>query len=243
MRARRASNRLLGLAGLGLLWCLLGGGAAPVAAEPGAEPWISLFDGRTLAGWRGYHAEDGAGGWEVTDGALYGAGGQGDLMTVARYADFELELEWKVSAGGNSGIFYLAMPGLPAIFEGAPEMQVLDDAGHRDGADALTSAGAAYGLYAAPRGVVRPAGSWNQVRIRVLGNEVEHWLNGQRVVRYTLGSADWRARVRASKFRAWPDYGMSRRGHIGLQDHGDPVWYRHLRLRPLQGAMGPEYNP
>lgn len=240
MKRGKTQARLAALAARALLGCLLGASAPLLAAEPAAGSWISLFDGDTLHGWRGYHDAEPAGSWEASDGVLYGAGGQGDLMTVARYADFELALEWKVSAGGNSGIFYLAMPGLPAIYQGAPEMQVLDDAGHRDGADALTSAGAAYGLYAAPRGVVRPAGSWNEVRIRVLGNEVEHWLNGQRVVSYTLGSADWRARVRASKFHAWPDYGMSRRGHIGLQDHGDPVWYRQLRLRPLQGTAGPE---
>lgn len=196
--------------------------------------WTRLFDGETLAGWRGYHTEAIPPGWRVEDGTIHFSAGKGDLMTVARFADFELQLEWKVAEGGNSGIFYLATPGHDAIYMGAPEMQVLDDALHVDGGNPLTSAGAAYGLYAAPRGAVKPAGEWNAVRIRVLGNDVEHWLNGQRIVQYTLGSDEWRARVRASKFNDWPMYGMSRRGHIGLQDHGDPVWYRNLRIRSLE---------
>ena len=154
-------------------------------------------------------------------------------MTVAQFADFEPALEWKVAEGGNSGIFYLATPGHDAIYMGAPEMQVLDDAVHDNGRDPLTSAGANYGLYPAPRGVVKPAGEWNAVKIRVLGNDVEHWLNGQKIVEYTLGSPEWRERVKNTKFNDWPMYGMSRRGHIGLQDHGDPVWYRNLKIRAI----------
>jgi hypothetical protein len=110
-------------------------------------------------------------------------------------------------------------------------MQVLDDAHHRDGRDPLTSAGADYALYPAPRGVVRPAGEWNQARIVVQGDHVEHWLNGQKLLEYTLGSPDWTARVAASKFSGWKAYGKAARGHIGLQDHGDEVWYRDIKIR------------
>ncbi len=200
----------------------------------GDDGWTPLFDGETLSGWRGYNDEAIPPGWRVEDGAIHFSDGKGDIMTAAQYADFELELEWKVAEGGNSGIFYLATTGLDAIYMGAPEMQVLDDAKHRDGGSPLTSAGAAYGLYPAPRGVVKSAGEWNAVRIRVLGNDVEHWLNGEKIVSYTLGSAEWRELVRNAKFRDWPMYGMARRGHIGLQDHGDPVWYRNLRIRHLE---------
>ena len=207
--------------------------SSPFAEEPEAE-WRDLFDGQTLTGWRGYHSLSTPPGWRVEDGAIHFSDGKGDLVTTAEFADFELALEWRVAEGGNSGIFYLAPLGFDAIYMGAPEMQVLDDARHRDGGDPLTSAGAAYGLYPAPRGVVNPAGEWNHVRIRVLGNDIEHWLNGERIVAYTLGSAEWRKLVRESKFKEWPMYGMARRGHIGLQDHGDPVWYRNLRIRSLE---------
>jgi hypothetical protein len=206
----------------------------PLLAEEPEADWISLFDGESLNGWRGYDSLDIPPGWRVVDGTIHFSDGKGDLVTTSEFSDFELALEWKVSDGGNSGIFYLAPLGFDAIYMGAPEMQVLDDAKHRDGGDPLTSAGAAYGLYPARRGVVKPAGDWNHVRIRVLGNDVEHWLNGQRIVAYTLGSAEWRKLVRDSKFNEWPMYGMARRGHIGLQDHGDPVWYRNLRIRPLE---------
>jgi hypothetical protein len=208
--------------------------SSALLANPSDSGWQSLFDGKSLNGWRGYDSLDIPPGWRVEDGSIHFADGKGDLVTTSEFADFELALEWKVADGGNSGIFYLATLGFEAIYMGAPEMQVLDDALHRDGGNPLTSAGAAYGLYPAPRGVVKPAGEWNEVRLRVLGNDVEHWLNGERIVTYTLGSEEWRTLVRESKFNEWPMYGMARRGHIGLQDHGDPVWYRNLRIRSLE---------
>lgn len=204
------------------------------SASADGHGWVDLFDGATLDGWRGYQHEGIPPGWRVENGEIHFADGKGDIMTAASYADFELELEWKVAEGGNSGVFYLATLGHDAIYMGAPEMQVLDDAKHYDGGNPLTSAGAAYGLFPAPRGVVKPAGTWNVARVKVLGNDVEHWLNGEKIVSYTLGSAEWRERVKHSKFNDWPMYGMARRGHIGLQDHGDPVWYRNLRIRSLK---------
>jgi hypothetical protein len=112
-------------------------------------------------------------------------------------------------------------------------MQVLDDAGHPDGKSPLTSAGADYALYPAPLGVVRPAGEWNDVGLIVRGNHVEHWLNGTKVVDYELGSPDWEQRVKASKFAEWPTYGRAASGHIALQDHGDWVAYRNIKIRVL----------
>jgi hypothetical protein len=112
-------------------------------------------------------------------------------------------------------------------------MQVLDDAGHVDGKNRLTSAGSNYGLHAAPAGVVKPVGEWNQVRLLVRGSHVEHWLNGQKVVEYELWTPEWEALVKASKFVEWPGYGRATRGHIALQDHGDWVAYRNIRIRAL----------
>lgn len=198
-----------------------------------AAGWQLLFDGQTLNGWRAYREGEPVRGWTVEDGALIRTGPGGDTVTDRMFRNFELSLEWKVAEGGNSGIFYRAAPGSRWIYHSAPEMQVLDDERHLDGKSRLTSAGANYGLYPAPRGVVRPAGQWNRVRLVVDGNHVEHWLNGTRVVDYELGSPDWQARVAKSKFAAWPEYGKAAEGFIGLQDHGDRVAYRNIKIRIL----------
>ena len=199
-----------------------------------AAGWTLLFDGSTLAGWRGYNAPGKpVVGWQVVDGTITRAEHGGDIVTDSVYRDFELSLEWKVPPGGNSGVFYRALETADPIYHSAPEMQVLDDAGHVDGKNPLTSAGAAYGLYAPPAGVVKPAGEWNTARVVVRGNAVEHWLNGQKVVSYELGSADWKAKVAASKFNDWKAYGTGQEGRIGLQDHDDRVQFRSIKLRAL----------
>jgi 3-keto-disaccharide hydrolase len=188
----------------------------------------------TTTMWRGFKMDTLPSGWQVVDGALTRVASGGDIVTRKKYRDFELTLEWKVAPGGNSGIFYRASEDDDAIYWTAPEMQVLDDAGHRDGQTRLTAAGADYGLYPAPAGVVKAAGEWNSVRILVRGNHVEHWLNGVKVVEYELGSSDWLAKVQASKFAPHPHYGRNAEGYIGLQDHGDWVAYRNIHIRELQ---------
>jgi 3-keto-disaccharide hydrolase len=204
-----------------------------VTPQERAAGWRPLFDGKTTTGWRGYKKADMPGGWQAVDGALTRAGQAGDIVTNDQFGNFELALEWKLAPGGNSGIFYRVTEEGQAAYETGPEMQVLDDARHVDGHNRLTSAGSSYGLYAAPAGVVKPAGEWNAVRIVVNGPHVEHWLNGVKVVDYELGSADWEKRVAGSKFNAWPGYGRAKRGHIALQDHGDWVAYRNIKIREL----------
>lgn len=204
-----------------------------LTADERAQGWRLLFDGESLDGWRGFRRDDLPGGWAARDGMLQRVGPGGDIITDEQFENFELSLEWRVEEAGNSGIFYLASEDADRIFESAPEMQILDDAGHADGGSPLTSAGSNYALHPAPRGVVRPAGEWNHARIVVDGGEVEHWLNGQQIVAYELGSDDWQRRVAESKFAEWPTYGQARRGHIGLQDHGDPVWFRNIKVREL----------
>ena len=198
-----------------------------------AEGWRLLFDGRSLEGWRGYNMDGLPGGWSVEDGLLVRSGPGGDIITDEQFEDFELVLDWRVEEAGNSGVFYRAAEGEEWIYHSAPEMQVLDDAGHRDGRNPVTSAGSNYGLNPAPRGVVRPAGEWNRARIVVEGSSVEHWLNGTKVVDYELGSPEWEDAVRGSKFVEWPAYGRAPRGHIGLQDHGDRVYFRNLKIREI----------
>jgi hypothetical protein len=212
--------------------------AAPPAdrsdADPGAAAaaWRPLFDGVTTNGWRGFRRTDAAG-WQVVDSALTRVGEGADLITQDQFANFELELEWKVAPGGNSGILFRVTEDAQQTYHTGPEMQVLDDAAHQDGQSRLTSAGSNYALHAAPEGVVRPAGEWNAVRLVVNGAHVEHWLNGVKIVEYQLWTPAWDSLVAASKFVEWPGYGRARRGHIALQDHGDTVAYRNIRIREL----------
>ncbi|MEO7520973.1 MAG: DUF1080 domain-containing protein [Gemmatimonas sp.] len=215
---------------------VLGATQSRNTAAPPREsiPWQSLFDGTTLAGWHGFKTPGKApAGWQAVDGTLTRVAEAGDLVTDRTYANFELALEWRIAPGGNSGILYRIDPTADVTYESAPEMQVLDDAGHADGASRLTSAGAAYGLYPSPEGALKPVGEWNAARLVVDGAHVEHWLNDQRVVEYVLWSPEWERRVKGSKFAAWPAFGRAQRGYLGLQDHGDRVSYRNIRIREL----------
>jgi hypothetical protein len=198
-------------------------------ADPRDLDWRAL----TAERWRGFKQDRLPPGWQVVSGALTRVAPAGDIVSREQFGDFELALEWKVGPAGNSGVFYrvLELPELGAVWQSGPEAQVLDDARHADGARPETSAGACYGLYPAPRGVVRAAGEWNEMRIRVQEGRVEHWLNGRRVVEYRLGSPEWRERVGRSKFAGLAHYGRAPRGHLALQDHGDWVAYRNIRVR------------
>ena len=198
-----------------------------------AAGWRLLFDGRTTDGWRGFKLNNMPDGWKVVDGALTRVAAAGDILTTQKFKNFELDLEWKISEGGNSGVFYRGSEDEDAIYWTAPEMQVLDDAHHEDGKSRLTSAGADYALYEAPAGIVKPAGQWNQVRLIVNGRHVEHWLNGVRLLQYELYSPDWEMHVKDSKFGAHPKYGRNEEGYIGLQDHGDWVAFRNIKIHVL----------
>jgi hypothetical protein len=195
--------------------------------------WTVLFDGKSLEGWRGFKSEAPPDGWKVMDGVLVREARGGDLMTVDEFGDFDLRLEWRISKNGNSGIMFRVVTQGDETWWSGPEMQVLDNAGHPDGRNPMTSAGSNYALHAPIRDVTRPVGEWNQVRLLVVGAHVEHWLNGVKVVEYELWSPDWETRVKASKFGAIPLYGRATRGHIVLQDHGDRVEYRNIKIKPL----------
>ncbi len=204
-----------------------------IASSVNAE-WTVLFDGEKVNGLRGYKQKGLPDSWVIVDGTMKTIPGHGvDLISENVYKNFELELEWKVPKGGNSGIFYFATEEGKHIYESAPEMQVLDDATHTNGKAALTSAGSLYDLIAASASVVKPVGEFNRVRIKVQDNHVEHWLNGIKVVDYIYQSEHMKALIAKSKFKTMPLFAKASSGHIGLQgDHGE-IWYRNIRIRKL----------
>jgi hypothetical protein len=210
------------------------------------EGWIPLFDGKTTEGWRGYGKETfPEKGWVIEDGVLHvlgsgmgEAGGGGDIITTKKYSNFELSLEWKVSEGGNSGIFYLVQEKPDQdIWKSAPEMQILDNAKHPDaklGVNGNRAAGSLYDLIPGKFEAVKPAGEWNQVKIMVYKGTVVHWMNGENVLEYHLWTDDWKKMVANSKFKDYPDFvNPAQEGYIGLQDHGDDVWFRNIKIREL----------
>lgn len=240
------SRSMLGLAAVaaiaaGCTPASVGGGVRGEGAEASAEPMpapttaFALFDGRTLNGWRVYRGSSQPRGWYVKDGVLTKDVATDDIITTEQFGNFELHLEWRIHAGGNAGIFYRATEEYDKPYWSGVEYQLLDDAGHRDGRNRLTAAGAAFGLYPAPEGVVKPAGEWNSTRIVARGARVEHWLNGKKLLEYDNGSADWNAKVAASKFAVWPNFGKARRGYIAIQgDHDGELSLRNIRIRELR---------
>ncbi len=193
--------------------------------------WRLLFDGRSLDQWRSYGEDAVNDGWAVENGCLARVGWGGDLISREQFGDFELKLEWRISEAGNSGIFIRGDESGDRIHETAMEMQVLDNAGHWDGDDPGHRAGAYYDMIAPDHDTSRPVGYWNRVHIKARGPHVEFWLNDRMTAAFTQGSEAWLALYRASKFADREAYGSLLRGHIGLQDHWDKVWYRNIRIR------------
>lgn len=192
-----------------------------------------LFDGKTTAGWRGYKQAGCPAGWQVVDGALTRVGEAGDLVTVDEFDSFDFQFEWRIAKGSNSGVMFHVSEDHDYPWETGPEFQILDNQTHKDGLDPRTSAASNYAMHAPIADVTKPVGEWNQARIYVCGPHVEHWLNGKKVVEYDLWSDDWKARVEQCKWKERPDYGQRRRGHIALQDHGDWVAFRNLKIQPV----------
>ncbi|MCH7490127.1 MAG: DUF1080 domain-containing protein [Gemmatimonadetes bacterium] len=204
-----------------------------LTASERADGWELLFDGDTTDEWRGFRQDSMPDGWKVVDGALTRVAPAGDIITKKQFKNFELQLEWKIAEAGNSGIMFRVTEDQRRAWLSGPEMQVLDDARHRDGQVPETSAGSNYGLHAPKPGAVRAAGSWNSVRLLVRESHVEHWLNGVKVVEYELESPEWERLVSQTKFDTIPSYGRQRTGHIALQDHGDRVAYRNIKIKRL----------
>jgi hypothetical protein len=224
----------------GFLVSLLSGSLALLADEPNqlsasqkSEGWRLLFDGKTLSGWRGYKSEHVADQWKVVDGALtLTAGKAGDVMTVEEFADFEVAFEWKISAGGNSGVIYRVGLGETASYKTGPEYQILDNKDAKDNKLENHLAGSLYDIGAGvPRDAAKPAGEWNASRIVV---KVEHWLNDKQLVSLDLASEKGKAALQSSKFKDWSNFASLKKGHIAFQDHGDVVHYRSIRIKELK---------
>ena len=201
-----------------------------------AQNWVILFDGGNVDQWRGYKQDTfPKGGWVVENGALKTivGGNRVDIITKDIYQNFELVLEWRVSPAGNSGIFYFATEESDYIWQTAPEMQVLDDSEHPDGKRAVTSAGSLYDLISPTEKILNPVGEFNEARIKVKNNQVEHWLNGKKILIYEYGSDTINELIAKSKFKSMPLFAKANSGHVGLQHHGEEVWYRNIRIRKL----------
>lgn len=202
-----------------------------------AAGWHWIFDGTSTDALRGYRKQGfPEKGWVIEDGTLrhVQGGGGGDVMTRRAYRNFELELEWKVGAGANSGIIYKIGESEGASYMTGLEYQILDDAKHKGAQGKAIGAGGLYALYTPKNKQLFGAGMWNRARIVCRGPHVEHWLNGAKILECTIGSDDWNARIAKSKFRKWKRFGTVQRGHIAFQDHGNDVWFRNVRIRELE---------
>ena len=221
-------------------WRSAGAAAGDGATSPGragasqSGGWRSLLEGSSPGAWRGFRSDTVPPGWRVEGGVLAKDEPVGDLISRDQFGDFELELDWRIGEAGNSGIFYRGTEEYDRIYWSAPEYQLLDDEKGADNKTRLTCAGALYALYPSPAGHLKPVGQWNQARIVARGAHVEHWLNGVKLVECELWSPDWEAKVQASKFNKYPNFGRSRRGHLALQgDHEGALAFRNIRIREL----------
>jgi hypothetical protein len=206
-----------------------------LTAKEKADGWKLLFDGKTTTGWRVYQKQGTPEGWKAVDGVLTRVDKEGDLITADQYENFELTIDWKIPEGANSGIFFhgVEKDGAP-IYYSAPEYQLLDDDKHPDGKNGPThQCGANYDLIAPSKKLCKPVGEWNTTRIVVHGPHVEHWLNGEKIVEYELWSDAWKELVAKSKFAKWPDYGIAKKGYIGLQEHGFKVEFKNIKVKVL----------
>jgi len=229
--------------------------AAAICTANAAEPntlteaektagWKLLFDGKTTKGWRGYKMQSMPPGWVVTNGTLAriaggaggkGAGGGDDIVTTEDFENFELTLEWKLVPNGNSGVLYHVSEEPATAWHYAPEVQLLDNSAHRT-RNPKQLAAACYDLYAPTKDMTRPTGQWNELRVIVNGARAEHWLNGEKVTQYQIGSNDWKERVAQSKFKDRPKFATFKKGPICLQDHSDRVEFRNIKIRRLSAS-------
>ena len=203
--------------------------------------WKLLFDGKTTTGWRNFNSNAIGAGWKVQDGTLFldntaPREERGDIITHDEYENYELSLEWKIDSCGNSGVMFNVVedPKYRTPWLTGPEMQVLDNVCHPDAKIEKHRAGDLYDLIKCKQETVKPAREWNHAKIVSNKAKYEFWLNGTKVVEFTMHTPEWDAMVAASKFKSMPDFGKATKGHIALQDHGDKVWFRNIKIREIK---------
>ena len=211
---------------------LLAADAAPntLTDEEKAAGWKLLFDGKTTSGWRNYNKTTIAPGWKVENGALVrGSEAGGDIVTEGKYGAFELSLEYNISKGGNSGLMFHVEETSNPPWHTGPEIQI-QDVGGRD----PQKPGWLYQIYQAEVDAAKPAGEWNQLKILITPEKCATWMNGKLYYEYVKGSKDWDERVAKSKFAKMPKFGKPTSGVICLQDHGNPVSFRNIKIREVK---------
>lgn len=209
------------------------------AADDSTAGWKPLFDGTSLTGWRSYQNKK-TDSWSVKDGVLHCKGSESDksdlradLITNEQFENYELSLDWKISPKGNSGLMYMVAESSKAAYETGPEYQMIDDIGFPQKLEDWQKTGANYAMNPAPEAKPNAVGEWNNSRVVVNKGHVEHWLNGKKIVEYELWSDQWKADKAKGKWKDTPQYGMSKKGHIALQDHGSEAWFRNIKIKEL----------
>ena len=206
------------------------------------EEWISLFDGNSLTGWTGFGKDQPGEAWEAADGVLYFNSGKkdegasaGDLVTKETFGNFHLQIEWKISENGNSGIMFHVQDNgeYDRPYHTGPEYQVLDNDGHKDGQIITHRAGDLYDMIESSEEAAKPVGEWNKTEIIINDNTLQFFLNGVKTVETTLWDEQWKAMVAESKFSQWEGFAKYKEGKIVLQDHGDDVWFRNIKIKRL----------
>jgi hypothetical protein len=230
---------------LGLLMTLILSGIMIKVGSPDKKKWTPLFDGKTTKGWHTYGAAGIGEAWKVKDGILYldtlgkdgwKIKGGGDIVTDKEYENFHLSLEWNISKGGNSGIMIYVhedMSKYPNSYETGPEMQILDNDGHPDGKIHKHRAGDLYDLIPCKVETAKPFGQWNHAEIISKDGKLTFILNKVKVVETTMWNESWKEMISKSKFNQWPGFGTFKRGRICLQDHGNMVQYRNIKIKEL----------
>lgn len=217
--------------------------AMAATSSPASDTgWISLFDGKSLAGWHGFNKKgEVVKNWEIEDGALVCLGAAkdahgGDLASDGQYGDFELTWDWKADKGSNSGMMYHVVedPKYKAPYESGPEYQMIDDIGFPQKLEEWQKTGADYAMTpAAANKKLKPIGEWNSSRIVFRNGHVEHWLNGEKIVEFQAWTDEWNKKRTTGKWKDYPDYGKARTGALALQDHGNKMYFKNIRIHTL----------
>ena len=212
-----------------------------VATAPAAPTAVSLFDGKTLNGWHGFNKTGAVKNWAIEENAMVCLGASkdaagGDIVSDKEYENFEMSWQWKVTKGGNSGVMYhlIELPKYKTTYETGPEYQMIDDIGFPQKLEDWQKSGADYAMNLAnDKKKLMPVGEWNTSKIIFNKGHVEHWLNGEKVVEFEAWDDKWNKEKKEGKWKDYPDYGLAKKGHIALQDHGNKVYFKNMMITEL----------